>query len=207
MKFSDVDSYLHKVTPKSEEILKEMEDYAAANGFPIIGPLVGRFLCQMAMSIKAKKILELGSGFGYSAFWFSLGMGVRGKIVMTDGNSANRERALQYFIRGGLRPTVNFLVGDALKSVAHINGGFDIVLNDIDKAGYPETIEVAHRLLRPGGLFITDNLLWSGKVMDKNVKDPDTKGIRKFTKMLFSDERFMTSLLPIRDGISLSVKR
>jgi caffeoyl-CoA O-methyltransferase len=207
MKLADIDSYLYKVTPQSEEILKEMEDFAAANGFPIIGPLVGRFLCQMAMAIKAKKILELGSGFGYSAYWFSLGMGVRGKIVMTDGDSANRDRALKYFIRGGLRPSIKFLVGDALGSVAQLRGGFDIVLNDIDKAGYPETIEVAHRLLRPGGLFITDNLLWSGKVMDSRVKDRDTMGIRKFTKMLFSDDRFLTSLLPIRDGISVAVRR
>ncbi|MEE9443970.1 MAG: O-methyltransferase [candidate division Zixibacteria bacterium] len=207
MKFEAIDSYLHKITPQSEEILKEMEDFAAEKGFPIIGPLVGRFLCQMAMVTKAKKILELGSGFGYSAYWFSLGMGGRGHIVMTDADSSNKERAFQYFIRGGLRTSIRFLPGDALELVAPLRVGYDIVLNDIDKVEYPETIDVAHRLLRPGGLFITDNLLWSGKVMDMRVKDPDTRGIRKFTKMLYSDDRFLTSLLPVRDGISVAVKR
>ncbi|MFH1699571.1 MAG: O-methyltransferase [Candidatus Zixiibacteriota bacterium] len=207
MKFSNIDSYLHKITPQSEKILKEMEDCATEKGFPIIGPLVGRFLCQMAMVMKAKKILELGSGFGYSAYWFSLGMGGRGQIVMTDADSSNKEQAFQYFVRGGLKTSIKFLVGDALKSADSLRGGFDIVLNDIDKAEYPKTIEIAHRLLRPRGLFITDNLIWSGKVFNPEVKDKDTKGIRRFTKMLYSDDRFLTSVLPIRDGVSVAVRR
>lgn len=206
LRFEDIDDYLHKVTPKRHRVLRSMETYADRNGFPIIGPLVGRFLYQMAVTKGAKRVLELGSGYGYSAFWFALAMGKRGRITMTDTDPANRDRALKYFKRAGLETTFDFVVGEALETAGNLRGPYDIILNDIDKHGYPDTLDVAARLLPEGGLFITDNVIWSGRVFDERVQDRTTRGIRKFTRALFADDRFFASILPVRDGIALAVR-
>ena len=202
LRCEDVDAYLHKVTPKQHRVLTSMEMYARRNGFPIIGPLVGRFLYQLAIMKGAKRILELGSGYGYSAFWFALAVGGGGRITMTD----TRERAVKYFERAGLETRTEFIVGEALSSAASLRGKYDIILNDIDKHGYPQTLDVAGRLLPPGGLFVTDNVIWSGRVFDDAVQDRTTLGIRKFTRALFADDRFFASILPIRDGLALAVR-
>jgi len=207
MQFADIDTYLHKQTPKRETVLAEMERYARKNHFPIIGPLVGRFLYQMALVTNAKAVLELGSGYGYSAFWFSRAMGKKGKITMTDMDAANRERAFHYFEKAGLTSRFDYKLGDSVEIAKKITGKFDILLNDIDKHGYPQTIDIAARLLRSGGLFITDNIIWSGRVFDASVKDKNTRGIRKFTKALYADDRFMTTILPLRDGIAVAVRK
>jgi caffeoyl-CoA O-methyltransferase len=202
----DVDEYLHKVTPKRHQVLASMETYARSNGFPIIGPLVGRFLYQMALMKGARRVLELGSGYGYSAFWFALAMGKNGHITMTDTDPANRERAMTYFEQAGLETAVDFVVGDALETAESLSGPYDIILNDIDKHGYPQTLDAAARLLPPGGLFITDNVIWSGRVFDARVQDRTTQGIRRFTRALFADDRFFASILPVRDGVALAVR-
>lgn len=206
MDFSDIDAYLHKMTPKREPVLAAMEKYAKQNGFPIIGPLVGRFLYQMATLAKARKILELGSGFGYSAYWFAQAIGSQGRIIMTDMDQANRDRAFKYFEQAGLDAKFTYHLGDALKIAVNLKGPYDIILNDIDKQDYPATIDIAASLLRPGGLFITDNVIWSGKVYDGKVRDAATRGIRRFTRMLYADDRFFTSIMPVRDGIAVAVR-
>jgi caffeoyl-CoA O-methyltransferase len=206
LQYADIDEYLHKVTPARDKVMAAMERYAHKHHFPIIGPLVGRFLYQMAVVAKARRILELGSGFGYSAYWFAKAVGPRGHITMTDSNDDNRRRAFEYFSRAGLKTHFTFLLNDALTAAADLKGPYDIILNDIDKHEYPKTIDVAARLLRPGGLFITDNLIWSGRVLDGAVIDRNTAGIRKFTRKLYKDRRFFTTLMPIRDGISVAVK-
>ncbi len=200
-----IETYLEKLIPERDAVLREMEEYARDEDFPIVGPLVGRYLYQSAMTIKARRVLELGSGFGYSAFWFSLAMKGKGKIVMTDTVVANKRRAFDYFKRAGLQSQFEFKVGDALKSVKRIDGEFDIVLNDIDKIGYPKTIDIAASKLRKGGLFITDNLIWSGKVCERNP-DEITEAIVAFTRNLYNDSRFFTTVLPLRDGIGVAIR-
>jgi predicted O-methyltransferase YrrM len=185
--------------------MQEMESCAAQQGFPIVGPLVGRFLYQMARMIKARRVLELGSGFGYSAFWFALAMGDRGKITMIDSSEDNRKRALNYFERAGIQTKVKFKVGDVFEVLTEIDKEYDIVFNDIDKERYPETIDPAAFRLRRGGLFITDNLLWSGQVCEE-PKDEATRGVVEFTRKLYADSRFFTTILPLRDGIALAVR-
>lgn len=206
MEFADIDAYLHRVSPARDKVQTAMERYARRNNFPIIGPLVGRFLYQMASVTGAKKILELGSGFGYSAYWFAKAVGRRGHITMTDSDEGNRDRAMEYFKQGRLEARFKFILDDALKAAAGLKGPYDIILNDIDKYEYPKTIDVAARLLRPGGLFITDNIIWSGRVMDAGARDRNTRGIRKFTKMIYADRRFFTSIMPVRDGIAVAVR-
>lgn len=206
MKFEDIDSYLKQVTPRRERVLSSMETYARQHRFPIIGPLVGRFLYQMAAVSRARKVLELGSGFGYSAYWFSLAIGARGLITMSDMDEDNRDRAFAYFRKGKLKSRFDYKVGDSIEIASGLRGKYDILLNDIDKHDYPRTISLAARLVRPGGLFITDNVIWSGRVIDSSVRDKSTRAIRTFTKKLYADRRFVTTIVPLRDGITVALR-
>lgn len=201
----DIHRYLMTVTPERDPIQKEMEEIAKKNNFPIIGPLVGRFLCQMALLTKAKKILELGSGYGYSASWFAKGMPKGGTIICTEGSEENARMARDFWKRGKVKVKLDFRVGDALSVIDKVKGQFDIILCDIDKWQYPEAFKKAVPRLRKGGLFITDNLLWSGKVIEPNP-DADTRGIIEFTKLIYNAKNLLATLLPIRDGISVCVK-
>lgn len=203
--FKKIHKYLEEVTPGRPSVLREMEELAADRDFPIIGPLVGRFLYQQAVAIKARRILELGSGFGYSAFWFSLATKSKGHITMTDSDKNNKKLAFDYFKRAGLQSQFDFKVGDALRVAKRIDGQFDIILNDINKTDYPATIDLAASKLRKGGMFITDNLIWSGKVCDRNP-DENTRAIMKFTNSLYADSRFFTTIMPVRDGVAIALR-
>ncbi len=201
----EINEYLQRRLPERHSILKEMEAYAAENGFPIIGPQVGNLLALLARAIKATKIFELGSGFGYSAFWFCQAMGPEGKIVCTEGSEKNAERARHAFARAGMADQLTFEVGDARAIVRRYTETFDIVLIDIDKDQYPEALELALPRLRVGGLLITDNLLWSGRVIDV---DPDawTKGILDYTSTVMENANLITAIIPLRDGVGVSLK-
>jgi predicted O-methyltransferase YrrM len=125
---------------------------------------------------------------------------------MIDGDEENRHRALAYFKDGDIETQIIYHVGDAVRIARTLKGVYDIILNDIDKHEYPATIDVAADLLRPGGLFITDNILWSGRVLDTRQRDPNTRGVRAFTKKLYADQRFFTTILPVRDGITVALR-
>ncbi len=205
MDYAKIHEYLTNGIPKRMPVLAEMERYAKKNNFPIIGPLAGRLLHQLALSIKAKRILELGSGYGYSAIWFAMATGKQGKFVLTDTDEVNRNRAMACFKKAKLNCKIDFHVADALAVARVQTGTFDIILNDINKEDYPKTIEPAARLLRPGGLFITDNVLWSGRVYTK-PQDERTREIIRFTRLLMADKRFFTTIIPIRDGIAVATR-
>jgi caffeoyl-CoA O-methyltransferase len=206
----DIENYIHEISaskvfiPESE-IFEQMHEYARDHQFPIIGPLAGRFLRQLAILTNAKNILEMGSGYGYSALWFAGGMGNDSKIICTDNLSENRDRALQYFQKAGYQDRLDFRAGDALEIARGLSGPFDIILNDIDKEQYPEALEIAIPLIRKGGIFITDNVLWSGRILDKKP-DKSTQAILEFNRCLFNSPDIFASILPIRDGLGMAVK-
>ncbi len=186
-------------------ILRPMERRAERHDFPIIGPLVGPILYQLARSIGARRVFELGSGYGYTAVWFAQAVGPKGLVVMTEGDRANSALAMRYLRRARLGGRVRPLVGDALELLARERGTFDVILNDIDKWQYPEVFPLARRKLRRGGLLITDNMLWHGAVLRKRV-DRNTRGIQELTRLLYRAPDFCTTLLPIRDGVTVSLK-
>jgi len=197
--------YLLNVTPERDEVLRDMEEYAAARNFPIVGPLVGRLLFFLAKTTQAKRILELGSGFGYSAYWFGKAVGKEGEIICTEGNAENAQRAQTYLSRGRIANRVTFLVGDALKLVDGVEGQFDIIFNDIDKHQYPKAFRKALPRLRKGGLLISDNVLWSGKVLNSKP-DADTAGILTYNRLIYSSKELFSTVIPLRDGVSVSIK-
>lgn len=200
-----LNEYIMSLLPERDDILKEMEVYALENHFPIIGPMCGTFLRQMAMIINAKNIFEMGSGFGYSAYWFAGGMKPSGRIICTEGSEENKERADGYLRRGGYDSKVEFKVGYAQEIIKKHEGPFDIILCDVDKEQYPECFDLAVPRLRKGGLFITDNVLWGGRVLDEKPES-STRGILEFNRKLFGSSELLSGIIPMRDGLAMAVK-
>jgi len=201
----DIERYIANLYPLEDPVLKEMEETGNKINFPIIGPLVGRMLYQSAKMIGAKKIFELGSGFGYSAFWFALALPEDGLIYLTDQSKKNLDLAKQFFIQGNLAHKAQFHAGDALKTLKHADGLFDIILIDLDKESYPEALSLAKTKLKMGGLLIADNLLWFGQVLEREG-DSATEKIKEFNQKLFNDCDFISTLIPIRDGVGIAYK-
>jgi predicted O-methyltransferase YrrM len=200
-----IDRYLHDLASPDDPVLREMELYAAERSFPIVGPQVGRLLDLLARAISARRVFELGSGFGYSAYWFARAVGPQGRVVLTDGSAERAAEARQFLDRGGLGARVQIEVGDGLDVLARVGGEFDIVFNDIDKERYPEVLEPAAAALRPGGLLISDNMLWFGTVLEPHPTEPTARGVLELTRRLYASPAFHTVLLPVRDGVTVSI--
>jgi caffeoyl-CoA O-methyltransferase len=203
----DIDRYLGRWAASDDPIVAEMEQLATERGFPIVGPQVGRLLLMLARSIHAKRVLELGSGFGYSAWWFATAVGPEGQVVLTEGSQDNTDLARKFLDRAGLGERVEIRVGDGLEIAREYDDPFDIVFNDIDKHDYPRALPVALERLRPGGLFITDNMLWQGRVLDASTADASTRGVLELTRALYAASNLDTTILPIRDGVAVSAVR
>lgn len=201
-----VDDYLYSMLPQRDNVLVEMEEYAAKNNIPIVGPAVARVLQQLAMTIEAKTIFEAGSAIGYSTIWWAQAVGEKGRVIYTDGDPKNAERARQYFDRAGVADRITLHTGDALEVLSEQKEQFDVIFNDVDKEDYPRVLRLAPSRLRKGGLFITDNVLWSGRVAQKSPKDAQTKAILEFNRLLYSSQDFYTTILPIRDGLAVALK-
>lgn len=196
--------YLEKTLAETDPILREMGEYGRAQGFPIVGTQVGRMFHFLARALQAKQVLELGSGFGYSAMWFALAVGQGGRVVLTEGKASNVERARDYFTRAGLLDRAEFNVGDALGIAKRYPGPFDIIFCDIDKHAYPQAIDVARAKLRVGGVLIFDNMLWHGRILSQ--RDAETRTVLETTQALMYAEDFLTTLVPLHDGQSLSLR-
>ena len=202
-----VDDYLYSMLPKRDNVLAEMEDYATQHNVPIVGPAVARVLQQLALMINARSVFELGSAIGYSTIWWAQAVGEKGRVVYTDGDVKNAERARSYFTRAGVSDRITLHTGDALEVLSEQKQEFDIIFNDVDKDDYPRVLRLVAPRLRKGGLFITDNVLWSGRVAEKNPTDSRTEAIVEFNRKLQDSKDFYTTILPIRDGLAVALKK
>ena len=192
-----------------EPVLLEMEAEGKERGFPIIGRLVGVTVELLARSVGAKRVFELGSGFGYSAYWFARAVGPSGEVHGTDGDPANEPKALDYLSRAGLAEPIRWHVGDAVTHLAAAPGEFDVVYNDIDKDGYPAAWMAARERIRVGGLYVCDNVLWSGRVAVQDRDDPRpvyTQAILEHNRLIAEDDRFISSIVPTRDGVFVALR-
>ncbi|MDQ3646215.1 MAG: O-methyltransferase [Actinomycetota bacterium] len=193
-----------------EPVLLEMEALAAENGFPIVGRLCGRSLEVMARAVGARRIFEMGSGFGYSAYWFARATGPEGEIHLTDGDPDNEPKALDFLRRAGLDGPIRFHVGDAFEAFDSTSGEFDVVYCDIDKGGYPEAWRRARDRVRVGGLFMCDNMLWSGRVTGE-TDEPDvrpgwTEAIDETSRLIATDPDYRSFVNPTRDGVVVAIR-
>jgi predicted O-methyltransferase YrrM len=201
-----IHAYLEANRPPSDPTLRAMEEYGLKRSFPFIGPQCGRVLSALTAISGATRIFELGSGFGYSMYWMAKAMTGGGLVIGTDRDPRNAASAWEFFRQGGLLARTDLRTGDATGLFAAETGPFDMVVCDIDKEQYPEVFELAKPRLRRGGILVADNLLRGGKVTDLSLNDPATAGIREFTRRIFADPDFFSLIIPIRDGLSISVK-
>jgi len=208
-----IEDYIRGLLRRHDEpVLLEMEAEGKERGFPIVGRMVGVALEILARAIGANRVIELGSGYGYSGYWFSRAVGPQGELHLTDGDPENEKKARDYLGRAGLWDPVEFHVGDAVKALNSLKGQFDIVYCDIDKHGYPEAWRAARDRIRVGSLFICDNTLWSGRVTGspeaEEFRDPSwTDAIKEMNEAIASDEGYLSTILPIRDGVMIALRR
>lgn len=201
-----IDQYLKSLTPARQGVLATMEAYAREHEFPIIGPLVGRFLQQLVKLTSARRIFEMGSGFGYSALWMALAMDGDGRIDCTEMDAANVERGRQWLADAGAGHRVVWHHGDALGFMRQADGPFDLILNDVDKHQYPEGLRIAWPKLRRGGVMITDNTIWSGRVVAEDPPSESTQGVLTFNRQAYALPDALATILPLRDGLLVAVK-
>ncbi|MFZ3217369.1 MAG: O-methyltransferase [Candidatus Acidiferrales bacterium] len=201
-----VEKYLSNLLPQRDEVLADMEAYARKHNIAIIGPDSGRLLFLMAQISGAKRIFEMGSAIGYSAIWFARAAGTGAEIYCTDGDPANAELARNNFERAGVSKRVRFMTGDAVELIDRTEGPFDIILMDVYKRQYPAALKKALPRLKSGGLLITDNVLWSGRVT-KKPKDEDTRAILEFNRAIYASQDLFPVIVPLRDGVAVCRKQ
>jgi predicted O-methyltransferase YrrM len=207
--YDGVQDYLVTLVPPREPELQEMERLAEQNDFPIIGPACGYYCYQLARIIKAKSVFELGSGYGYSTAWFAKAVKENGGGVVhhTVWDDELSKQAKEHLLKLGSADIVTFHNAEAVDTLRQTPGTFDIIFNDIDKEGYPDSLPVIKEKLRSGGILIIDNMLWSGGIFDKNNQNASTEAIRRFTHTITTDPNWIVSLAPMRDGMIVAYKR
>jgi len=204
----EVEEYLYELLPERDAVIGEMERYAEEHRVPIIGPAVARLLTLFAQASGAKHIFEMGSAIGYSTIWLARAAGPKGKVYYTDGDSTNAQRAREYFRRAGVAKRIHVQVGDALELLKKTPGKFDLIFNDVNKDQYPDALRVALPKLKRGGLFITDNTLWSGKAARTAAPDDATTlGVQEFNRLVYASKELYPVLIPLRDGVTVCRKQ
>jgi caffeoyl-CoA O-methyltransferase len=200
---SALSAYLDALVPPRHPELVAMEAEAARTDFPIIGPACGLLCYLLSRLIQARSVFELGSGFGYSTAWFARAVleNGGGTVHHTVWDQGLSDRARGHLGVLGLGEIVQYQVGEAVQALKDAPGPFDVIFNDIDKAGYPASLPVIQAKLRSGGLLITDNLLWHGRILDTKDEAPDTAAIREYTRLVISDPAWTVMVIPIRDGL------
>ena len=202
----EVEDYIYAMLPPRDEVLTEMEEDATRNKVAIVGPAVARVLYQLATISGAKRVFEMGSAIGYSTIWWARAVGDGGRVIYTDGDPKRAEKARRYFERAGVSQRIVVRVGDALEFLSEEKDTYDIIFNDVDKTDYPRVFRLALPRLKSGGLFVTDNVLWSGKLRKPNP-DAETKAIVEFNKLICESKDLFTTILPLRDGVAVCVKK
>ncbi|MGH2724879.1 MAG: O-methyltransferase [Actinomycetota bacterium] len=205
-----IEDYLRNLFDEDHPVAAEMEALAEERDFPIVERLVGVTLEILARAVGARRILEMGSGYGYSAYWFARAVGEGGEVHMTEGDAANQERAMDFLARAGLSERVHSHVGDALDIIEELPGEFDAVFCDIDKGDYPAAWAKARERIRVGGLYLCDNVLWSGRVTQEEVTDDVrsgwTEAVREHNAAIAADNRYRSTIVPTRDGVMVALR-
>jgi predicted O-methyltransferase YrrM len=209
--------YLDGLVPERPSELQKMEAYANEHGFPIIGPTSGYLCYQLARMIGAQRIFEMGSGYGYSTAWFARAVqenlalsgaeGSRGIVHHVVWDDDLSQRARGHLTALGYGDLIQYHVSEAVEALRQTADTFDLIFNDIDKAGYPASLPVIEAKLRSGGILIIDNMIWGGNVWDESDQSADTKGIRTFTQQITTSPNWIASLIPIRDGLIVAYKK
>lgn len=203
-----IDDYLTRLAGSPDPVEAEMRRYAdERDGYPIAGPVIGQLLSQLSQLVQARRVFEVGSGFGYSAFWFARSTDPGATVTLTDFDRENLDRARAWLGKAGLLDRCRFEpAGDGLEALARSEGGLDIVFLDGEKAEYPRALAVAIPKLRQGGLVLADNVLWGGAVA-RGESDAASNGLREYIRLIFGSERLVSNIVPVRDGLAITMKK
>jgi len=201
-----IDDYLYRIAAPRDPLLEKMEEYADSHAVPIIGPLVGRLLYNLAKASQSKKILEIGTAIGYSGIWLARAVApLKGAVTTIDMDTERVKIAKKNVSEAGLERTVKVIEGNALKVLPTLKEEFDMIFLDSDKDVYPDAFKMSVPMLRKGGLFVADNALWGGDVA-KGGKSKDTQSMIKFNRLVSESPGMSTVIVPLRDGVLLSLK-
>lgn len=203
---NDISKYVEKHTKEESSLLKKLNRETNAKVIMprmISGHLQGRVLSMLSHMIQPRNILEVGTYTGYSALCLAEGMQKDGILYTIDINEELEELVGKYFAQSSYNDQIDYRIGNAIDIIPELDEIFDLVFIDADKLNYPRYFELTIEKIRPGGFIIADNVLWSGKVLDKNRKklDKETEAIVRFNRMVHDDNRVENVLFPIRDGL------
>ena len=207
-----VERYLSGLNRLADPVLCDIARYGAEHDLPLIDAEVGGLLRVLATAVGAGRVLELGTAVGYSGIWLAGALPPGGMLLTMELDPERARIARENFARAGLADRVSVIVGDAQRMLAKVAGPFDIIFQDGDKQLYVPMLDRLVELLRPRGLLITDNVLWDGEVVPGFVAQPkrnaeDTRAIAEYNRLLSGHPQLMTSIIPLRDGVAISVKR
>jgi predicted O-methyltransferase YrrM len=206
-----IESYLAGLNRAGDAVLDEIAAGNATRGLPLVDAEVGALLRVLATSIQASRILEIGTAIGYSGIWLARALPPGGMLVTMEFDEVRAREARANVDRAGLADRVSIVVGDAQLKLAKVSGPFDLIFQDGDKKLYTPLLDRLVALLRPGGLLITDNVLWDGEVVPGFHASPrknpdDTRAIIEYNERVAAHPQLLTSIVPLRDGVSISVK-
>jgi predicted O-methyltransferase YrrM len=206
-----VERYLASLNRSSNPVLDEIAAAGQQRDLPLVDAEVGALLRVLALAAGATRSLETGTAIGYSGIWLAGALPPGGMLLTMEMNPERAREARANFEKAGLADRVNVIVGDAQRLLAKVAGPFDIIFQDGDKQLYSPLLDRLAALLRPGGLLVTDNVLWDGEVVPgfaaRRQRDAgDTRAIAEYNERLAAHPQLMTSIVPIRDGIAISVK-
>ena len=201
----EIDAYIDRLANRGDAALKAIEDQGRKEGWPIVRAAEGSLLHILAKAMGARRILELGTAIGYSGTWLARALPEGGQFITVEGDPETAKIARANFEKTGVASRVTILVGTAQEILEDLEGPFDLIFNDIDKAGYPDVLEPCIERLRIDGLLVTDNVLWRGEVARKD-RSEDTEAIRTYNERLAKDPRMIAIITPVRDGVSIALK-
>jgi len=207
-----IERYLGGLNRLADPVLVEIARYGAEHDLPLIDAEVGGLLRVVTTAIGARRALEIGTAVGYSGIWLAGALPPDGQLLTLELDPDRARIARDNFSRAGLADRVSVILGDAQRMLAKVSGPFDVIFQDSDKQLYGPMLDRLVELLRPRGLLITDNVLWDGEVVPGFVAQPkknaeDTRAIAEYNQRLSAHPQLMTSIIPLRDGVAVSVKR
>lgn len=203
--YDHIDDYLYRLAPPRDRLLEKMEESAESRDVPIIGPLVGRFLYNLARSSQSKKVLEIGAAIGYSGIWLGRAVAPKGKVTTIEMDPARADEAEKNIAEAGLKNVIKVIRGDAMKILPSFKEKYDFIFLDSDKEIYPAAFKECTKLLQKGGLFVADNALWSGEVATGGTSSA-AKAVIRFNEEVSAFPGMSTVIVPLRDGVLVSLK-
>jgi predicted O-methyltransferase YrrM len=204
-----LDDYLDSLVPPRPAEMMAMEAYANETHFPIIGPACGNLCYLLARSVRARRVFEMGSGYGYSTAWFAQAVQENGggSVYHVVWDEQLSQKARGHLAALGYDGMIQYQVSEAIQALRATDGPFDLIFNDIDKHAYPESLPLIAEKLRPGGMLIVDNLIWHGRIFDETDRSAETEGVRELTRQVAADPAWVSTILPMRDGLLVAYKK